>query len=244
MKRIAVLAFALALSVVAGGRAHAAEPARALPHGPLNVAFVITANANVIDFAGPWEVFQDVSVPELGSTPDAQRPFHLFTVSDSTAPVTMTAGLRVVPDYTFANAPAPAIVVVGAQRGAPGMVDWLKRTSAHATVMSVCTGVRWVAEAGLLDGKTATTHHDFYDRLQSMYPKVKMERGVRWVESTPTLLTAGGLTSGIDLALHVVASLYGDEAARRTAAYMEHSGEGWRDASQTPVATAARKNQR
>jgi transcriptional regulator GlxA family with amidase domain len=88
--------------------------------------------------------------------------------------------------------------------------------------MSVCTGAFKLADAGLLDGKQATTHHDFWDGFATKFPKVQLQRGSRFVQSDETIYTAGGLTSGIDLALHVVEKLYGREAADRTAAYMEY----------------------
>jgi transcriptional regulator GlxA family with amidase domain len=108
------------------------------------------------------------------------------------------------------------------------VLAWLKKTSATADlVMSVCTGAFVLGEAGLLAGKRATTHHDFHDRFAERFPDVKLERRLRFVESAPNLATAGGLTSGIDLALHVVERYFGRETAQRTAAYMEYQGRGW-----------------
>jgi transcriptional regulator GlxA family with amidase domain len=184
------------------------------------VAFVITDSANVIDLAGPWEVFQDTPIPGT-----SEPGFRLYTVSDSTRTLTLTGGLKVIPDYTFDDAPAPAIVVVGAQRGSPRMLQWLRAVGADSrtqVLMSVCTGAFKLADAGLLDGKRATTHHDYFDEFARRYPKVELERGARFVQSGPTLFTAGGLTSGIDLALHIVGRYYGEEAARLTARYMEY----------------------
>jgi transcriptional regulator GlxA family with amidase domain len=193
--------------------------------GAIAVAVVITDAANVIDFAGPWEVFQDSAVP--GSDTPA---FRLYTVGDSRQPVRLTGGLTVVPDYTFADAPVPAIVVVGAQRGSPKMLAWLRKVAADPTtdaVMSVCTGAFKLAEAGLLDGKHATTHHDFFDTFARRFPSVTLDRGERFVRSAPHVFTAGGLTSGIDLALHVVALYFGQPAADSTSKYMEYrAGRG------------------
>ena len=187
---------------------------------PIRVAVVITEHANVIDFSGPWEVFQDTAVPGT-ETP----AFRLYTVSDSRRPVQLTGGLTVVPDYTLDDAPIPAVVIVGAQQGSARMLRWLQTVGNASTtraLMSVCTGAFKLADAGLLDGRHATTHHDFFDAFARRYPKVTLERGPRFVQSAPNIFTSAGLTSGIDLALHIVASYFGDDAARQTARYMEY----------------------
>ena len=188
---------------------------------PIVVAFVLTNGANVMDFAGPWEVFQDTPFP---GTEDPA--FRLYTVSDSRSPLTLTGGLKVVPDYTYDDAPAPAVIVVGAQSGSEGTQRWLKKVNASAqtqVLMSVCTGAFQLARAGILDGKRATTHHDFFDDLAKGYPKIEVVRGERYVQSGPRLYTAGGLTSGVDLALHIVERYFGPESARLTARYMEYA---------------------
>jgi transcriptional regulator GlxA family with amidase domain len=151
----------------------------------------------------------------------------LFTVGESKSPVTMTGGLRVVPNHTFADAPHADIVVVGAQRGARALPEWLRaRVRDSRVVMSVCTGVFKLADAGLLDGKKATTHHEFWDAFAKKFPQAQLERGSRFVQSDEIIYSAGGLTSGIDLALHIVEKFYGREVADRTAAYMEYSRRG------------------
>jgi len=133
-----------------------------------------------------------------------------------------------VPDYAVADAPAPRVVVVPAMRRSPAVVDWLKKTSVTADlVMSVCTGAFVLGHAGLLTGKKATTHHDFHDQLKTQFPDVTLERGVRYVEGASNVATAGGLTSGIDLALHVVERYFGREVAQRTATYMEYQSQAW-----------------
>ena len=93
--------------------------------------------------------------------------------------------------------------------------------------MSVCTGAFKLAELGMLDGLTATTHHDYWESFESQFPKVKLERGFRFIDHG-RIATAGGLTSGIDMALHVVSRYFGEEAAQSTATYMEHDSAGWR----------------
>ncbi len=197
--------------------------------GHIPVAFVITESAQMIDFAGPWEVFQDVMIESRGAFMDEQMPFELYTVSDSKQPVHTSGGMTVIPDFTFDDAPVPKIVVVGAQAGkSPKMMDWLRKMSKQSdVVMSVCTGAFRLGQAGLLDGKKATTHHDYYDAFQQRFPNVSLQRGQRYVRSDDTVFTAGGLTSGIDLALHIVSLYFGHDVAANTAQIMEYQGTGW-----------------
>jgi len=190
--------------------------------GSIPVAFTISQHVTVIDFSGPWEVFQDVSVP--GRDEDI---FDLFTVSDKTETLTASGGLKIVPDYTFETSPQPKIVVVPAQMGSSALPAWLRKvTPATDVTMSVCAGVFQLARAGLLSGKSATTHHDFLDRLAKEFPDIDVKRGLRFVEGEK-ISTAGGLTSGFDLALRVVERYFGREIAQNTATYMEYQSKGW-----------------
>lgn len=195
--------------------------------GRIPVAVAISEGATMIDFAGPWEVFQDVWVPTRGKEMDDQMPFQLYTVAEKTDPVTGSAGIRIVPDYTFETAPQPKIVVVPAQSGSAAMHAWLRKVSPATDVtMSVCTGAFQLGRAGLLAGKSATTHHEFFDRFAKEFPNVDLKRGVRFVEGEK-ISTAAGLSSGIDLALRVVERYFGREVSQRTATYMEYQGQGW-----------------
>ena len=195
--------------------------------GKIPVAFAISEGATVIDFAGPWEVFQDVMIPHRGSNMDEQMPFQLYTVSEKAEPITGSGGLKLVPDYTFDSAPQPKVIVVGAQRGSKALHAWLnKNLTSTDLIMSVCTGAFQLGRAGLLAGKSATTHHDFFEQFAKAFPDVSLKRGLRFVEEE-RVSTAGGLSSGIDLALHVVERYYGREVAQNTAAYMEYQGKGW-----------------
>jgi transcriptional regulator GlxA family with amidase domain len=219
---------ALAALDLAEPETHPANALRAPAKGAIDVAFLISDGATVIDFAGPWEVFQDVMLPERGPAHEEQMPFRLFTVADGREPVRVTGGMRIVPDHSLADAPPPRVVVVPAMRRSPAVIEWLRKTSSTADlIMSVCTGAFVLGHAGLLSGKRATTHHDFHDRLAEQFPDVKLERGARFVEGAPNLATAGGLTSGIDLALRVVERYFGRAVAQRTATYMEYQGRGW-----------------
>ncbi len=196
----------------------------------IRVAFVMTDGATMIDFAGPWEVFQDVMLPASANAANETAPFELYTVGAAKEPIRTSGGMAVVPDYTFADAPVPDVIVVGAQRGAPELVPWLRKMREKSRiVMSVCTGAFKLADAGLFDGKQATTHHDFFDAFAKRFPNVTLVRDKRFVQADSVVYSAGGLTSGIDLALHVVSLYFGKEVAEKTAAYMEYTGTRWRE---------------
>jgi hypothetical protein len=108
----------------------------------IRVAFVLTDGAVMIDFAGPWETFQDVMLIPPGKTmKDMKMPFELYTVSGSKNPIHTSGGMTIVPDYTFDAAPLPRVVVIGAQHGDPKLADWLRQMDKRSeVVMSVCTG--------------------------------------------------------------------------------------------------------
>jgi putative intracellular protease/amidase/YHS domain-containing protein len=207
---------------------------------PIPVAFLISDGAVVIDFCGPWEVFQDVMVASR-----QDMPFRLYTVAENKKPIRTSGGMQIVPDYTIADAPAPKVIVIPAQsEPTEAVLDWIRKSSKTTDVtMSVCTGAFVLAKTGLLDGKSATTFHAAFNTFAMQFPKIELKRGARFVENG-NLATAGGLSSGIDLALRVVERYYGREVAAKTAYNMEYQGQGWMDANSnqtyavTPVSTA------
>ena len=235
MKRLSILA---TLIITTG--AHAMTITSAIPRSPepvpvsngmIKVAVVVSDGANLMDIAGPWEVFQDTSLKD-GHGKEV-GPYELYTVAPDKVPLHTTGsnhpGLTITPDYDFSDAPTPDIVVVGAQAGGPGLSPWLQSMHAQQkVVMSVCTGAFKLAQAGLLDGKPATTHHWFFGNFQREFPKVELVEQVRFVQADPITFTSGGLTSGVDLALHIVADRFGQDVAQQTANYMEHMGTGWK----------------
>ena len=208
--------------------------------GQIPVAFLISDGAVVIDFCGPWEVFQDVMIPA-----SEEMPFRLYTVAETKKPIRTSGGMQIVPDYTIQNAPPPKVIVIPAQSApSPAVLEWIRSASKTTDItMSVCTGAFVLAKTGLLNGKSATTYHGAFGRFAMQFPDVQLKRGARFVENG-NLATAGGLSSGIDLALRVVERYYGREVARKTAYNMEYQGEGWMnpDSNQTyatsPVSTA------
>jgi transcriptional regulator GlxA family with amidase domain len=202
----------------------------------VRVAFLLGDSANMIDTAGPWEVFQDTM---LDGAMGHMHPFELYTVAPTAGLLRMTGGFQVMPHYDLASAPEPNVIVVPAQKSNDASLAWLKRASASTDVtMSVCTGAFQLGRAGLLAGLKATTHHDFWDEFAIEFPDVAVQRGLRFVDNG-RIATAGGLTSGIDMALHVVARYFGDEAADKTARYMEHSSDAWRTGQASSHAAVA-----
>ncbi|HEY5070559.1 MAG TPA: DJ-1/PfpI family protein [Caulobacteraceae bacterium] len=204
------------------------------PSGRIAVAFPISKDAIVIDFAGPWEVFLNASMIGADGSMDMsmRRGFQLYTVAETSDPVETFGGMKVTPDYTFATAPPPRMIVIPAQGGdGEAMIDWIRKASAHTDLtMSICTGAFTLAKTGLLSGKSATTHHSAYAMLAMQYPDIHVRRGYRFVDEG-AIASSGGLTCGIDLAFHVVERYFGRRRALLTASAMEYQGAGWLDAS-------------
>src|SRR5262245_49714642 len=177
------------------------------------VAVLLFDGVEELDFAGPWEVFGNVAV----LAPDLCR---VFTVSERGGEVRCAKGLRVLVDHAFADAPRPDVVVVPGGQGTrrevenPRLIGYLRAAAAGAELTtSVCTGAFLLERAGLLEGRRATTHWHSLDRLRAL-GTVEVVGDRRWVDEGP-VVTASGVSAGIDVALHVVGRLWGPELARR-----------------------------
>lgn len=194
-----------------------------------NVGILIFDGVEVLDFAGPFEVF---SRTRLTPGVEARRseesaPFQVFTVAKTASPVTATGGLVVVPRHAFADAPAIDLLVVPGGVGTRPLLhdaetlEWIRRVAAGARrVTSVCTGSLLFARAGLLQGRSATTHWGALDLLASLDGGVVVDRERRVVDDG--VITSAGVASGIDMAFYVVESLFGRAVADETAHYMEY----------------------
>ncbi|HYD83275.1 MAG TPA: DJ-1/PfpI family protein [Opitutus sp.] len=187
-----------------------------------NVAILIFDDVEVLDFAGPFEVF--AVADELHD----HHAFHTFTLGLKPGTVRARNGLKVVPDFTLENCPPPQIIIVPGGQGRralmqmPALHEWLRQKSRRAEiVMSVCTGAFVLARAGLLDGLRVTTHHLSIAELREFAPQLDVVENERFTDNGK-FVTAAGISAGIDSSLHVVARLLGDDAADRTAAHMEY----------------------
>ena len=168
---LGVVVAAGSLPNVLAGNFLTPEAAKLTPpaKGKIPVAFAISEGVTVIDFAGPWEVFQDVHVRDRDTDMEEQMPFQLYTVSETTDDITGSGGLKLVPDYTFDTAPQPKVIVVPAQRGSQALHAWLRKVSPATDVtMSVCTGAfqlgrlnrEWAVQTEVGDvGLTSNNHH-------------------------------------------------------------------------------------
>ena len=199
-------------------------------NGKIPVAFIIGRGAETIDFVGPWEAFQFAFRPSPGAMSMADMElFQLYIVSDSKEPVRVSGGMKIIPDYTFADAPEPKVVVVPATTTSPEMLDWIRKmTKRSDVVMAVCIGAYHLAEAGVLSGKAATTNNGAYVNIQRKYPDVHFLLNRRWVQSDSVIFTSGATGAGIDLALHIVDLYFGREVAERAALSMNYPGQDWK----------------
>ena len=206
----ALLSAALMLSTAPCARA--AQEAYSEPK--IQVGIVLFDGVQIIDFSAPYEVF-------------GAAGFGVTTLSVDGKPVTTAMGLKVTPDLAFAAAPAFDVLLVpggdvGDARRDARILEFVRARSKGAkAVLSVCTGAAIVAASGVLDGLKATTFKPYLDKFAKDFPKVQVIRDVRWVDNG-TVITAAGLASGIDGALHVVARLRGVEVARSTAVHLEY----------------------
>ncbi len=193
---------------------------------PRNVGILLFDDVEVLDFAGPFEVFS-----VTGRRGGGEPPFNVYTLAGKAGPVIARNGLAVVPHFTLEDCPPPEILVVpggfGTRRelhNAP-LIDWIAGQAARADLtLSVCTGALLLGKAGLLGGLHVTTHRAGLDLLRELVPDATVTWGERFIDNG-AVITSGGISAGIDMALYVVARLLGDEVARETADYMEYD---WR----------------
>jgi transcriptional regulator GlxA family with amidase domain len=197
------------------------------PPDTLTVGIYLYDGVEVLDLAGPFEVFSDAALVAVRSTPGARPPFRVFTLGATAAAVTAGGGLIVEPQFTIASHPPLDVLIVPggaveAELGRAGVIAWIAATHQTAQItVSVCTGAFLLGEAGLLAGKRATTHWDDIAELGRMFPDTDVVDDARWIDEG-SIVTAAGISAGLDVSLHLVARLAGDDLARETARYMDY----------------------
>jgi transcriptional regulator GlxA family with amidase domain len=203
-------------------------------HQTRNVAILIFDHVEVLDFAGPFEVFS------VTGRRDGSNPFNVYTIAEASRPVLARNHFSVNPRYTLKNCPEPEILLVpggggylsdgkplGTRREMHNqdLLDWIVDCAENTELLlSVCTGALILAKAGLLEQRSATTHHGAIEELRAIAPHTQVLPDQRIVDNG-NLILSGGISAGIDMSLYVVAKLLGKTQALETAAYMEYD---WR----------------
>jgi len=188
----------------------------------IKAAILIFDGVQIIDFTGPYEVF-------------GQARFDVFTVSETGETITTSMGMSVNPAHSFESSPTPDLLLVPggdvhAQLEDPEVLKWVQQMAEEADhVLSVCNGAFILAEAGLLEGLTATTFHGLLDDFESTYDGVNVVRDQRFTDNGK-IVTSAGLSSGIDASIHVVSKIKGHDAATSLALHLEYDwneGDGF-----------------
>jgi transcriptional regulator GlxA family with amidase domain len=192
---------------------------------PRNVAILVFDDIEILDFAGPYEVFNVAA--EVTTPPD----FYVYNVGISMRPIVGRGRFTVTPQYSMENCPqADLLVIPGGYGTRPlmkhdGLLSWLRDQSKRVEwLLSVCTGALLLARAGLLEDRAATTHHTAFEALKKVSPRTTVVEGQRFVQASPAIMTSGGISAGIDLSLHMVELLAGRDARAAVEEEMEYKG--------------------
>ena len=185
-----------------------------------NIGILLYEDAEELDYVGPWEVFKMAAMQLEG--------LNVFTVAEREGPIRSANGLRVLPDYTFDDAPPLDVVLVPGGQGTRTeannqvLLDWLAKASEPCTwVTSVCTGSMLLHAAGPAQGRRITTHWGFIDALREMAPDAEVVTDTRWI-ADGNVVTAAGVSAGIDMALWLTGQIWGVDLARSTQKLMEY----------------------
>jgi len=200
---------------------------------PRNVAILIFDDVEVLDFAGPHEVFS------VAGDMIRPQPFYTYEVGLAAGPVIARGRLLATPRYTIDTCPDPDILIVPGGMGVRSLlkdqrlIAWIaERSTRVELLLTVCTGALLAAKAGLLAGKRATTHHGAFEHLSQISPTTEIVLDARFVESSKSIITSGGISAGIEMSLFVVEKLLGEKARATVVEEMEygwHRAEGMDD---------------
>jgi transcriptional regulator GlxA family with amidase domain len=198
------------------------------------VGIFLYDEVEVLDFAGPFEVFNTANRLYLRAHPGADLPFRVLTIARAAQPVRARGGLDVQAGATIHDHPQIDVLIVPGgvhtrEMGRAETIEWIARVAQRAEIVaSVCTGAFLLAQAGLLRGKPATTHWEDIPDLRAQFPEIDVRSSVRWVESGQVISSAG-ISAGIDMALHLVSRLAGQHLAERTARQIEFDWQAVED---------------
>ncbi|MDY0872048.1 DJ-1/PfpI family protein [Dongia rigui] len=189
------------------------------------VALLLFPDVEVLDFAGPFEVFS------VAGEVRQPAPFRVITVADSANPIAAVGGLNVAPHFDLATAPQADVLIIPGGKGSraamrdPRILDWVARQAARAEVVaSVCTGALILGKLGLLDGLAATTHAGAIGELRAISDKIDVRPTARFIDNGK-YLTSGGITAGIDMSLYLLKRLTDQQLVDLVVEEMEYD---WR----------------
>lgn len=187
-----------------------------------NVGIYLFDEAEVLDFTGPFEVFSVTS--ELNNL----ELLKVFTISENGQLVKSVNGLKVQPDYSFENHPEINILVIPGGVGTKikmkdqNVLNWIKDTFDNSEItFSICSGSRILGALGLLDNIESVTHHEVIEEMKTIAPSAKIRDDLRFIDNGK-IMTSAGISSGIDISLHVIEKLFGKEIKNKTIKYMEY----------------------
>jgi transcriptional regulator GlxA family with amidase domain len=188
----------------------------------LKVGIFLFNEVEVLDFAGPFEVFSLASI-------DNEKLCKVITIGETGEMISARNGLKVLPQANFKEAPPLDILIIPGGYGAEEIeiknktvIDWIREQKNHVKILaSVCTGAFLLAEGGILDHKKATTHWMDIERLAREYPKIGVITNSKFVDEGE-IITAGGISAGINMSFHIIQRLFGADAAKSTAKRMEY----------------------
>ncbi|MEK5287127.1 DJ-1/PfpI family protein [Bacillus sp. EU54] len=187
-----------------------------------SVGIFLFNEVEVLDFAGPFEVFSVTEVNE-------EKTFTVYTVSENGEMITARNGLKVQPDYSIENLPPVDILIIPGGLGARKneikneiVIKWIRQQMKEVKLMtSVCTGALLLAKAGLLEGLKATTHWASIEKFKNEFQNVEVIENVKFVDEGH-IITSAGISAGINMAFHIVKNLLGVYVAEDTAKRMEY----------------------
>lgn len=186
------------------------------------VKILIYDGVEVLDFAGPFEVFA------VTGQLNHPAPFEVTLVAEEDRPYIAINGLKVLPNEVISNIDHADIVVIPGGAGSkfemrnPAILSWISKMLDNAEIiLTVCSGARFLAVLGALDNLTVATHHQVYDHIAELAPAALLDRDSRFVDNGK-IITTGGISAGIDGSLHVVKRLLGEKTTLGTAQYMEY----------------------
>ncbi len=195
----------------------------------IRIAILVFDDVEVLDFAGPYEVFTTASRVHGRSHPETAPLFDVVCVSQGGQPIRARAGLKVLPEHSFTSCPKPEVLIVPggvviATMRCTDTLHWIADSSAKASITaSICTGVFLLAACGVVTNEDVTTHWEDIADLREQFPALTVREGIRWVDNGG-LVTSAGISAGIDMSLHLVGRLNGVDSAHKTALQMAYIG--------------------